>query len=199
MSRAIETAIKGAEGEDEPVSTDLGKRRWVGAWTATVERAPKAQRSGHSDFKEPIERQKNRSWMFATTVQMHPHLDAEALDDIVVTFSGQDGVKRQRPGLESWMRKLWRKSRQGNDARQSLCCPERRIWIIRCGEKATPSAGRTHSPRLDQGPLGDPFVAVFPDLLRTRDCGLGTEKQIQVHRMSAASCMSPVTANTRGS
>jgi hypothetical protein len=92
VSRAIETAIKAAQGEDEPVSADLGKCCWVGAWAATVERAPKAQRSDHSDFKEPIERQKDRSWMYATAVQMHPHLDAEALDDIVVTFSGQDGV-----------------------------------------------------------------------------------------------------------
>jgi hypothetical protein len=110
VSRAIETAIKGAQGEDEPVSTDLGKRRWVGAWTAAVERAPKAQRSSHSDFEEPIEWQKDRRWMYAATVQMHPHLDSEALNDIVVTFSGQDGVKRQRLGLEFWMRKPWRKS-----------------------------------------------------------------------------------------
>jgi hypothetical protein len=68
VSRAIETAIKAAQGEDEPVSADLGKCRWVGARTATVERAPTAQRSGHSDFKEPIERQKDRSWMYATDV-----------------------------------------------------------------------------------------------------------------------------------
>ena len=40
MSRAIETAIEGAQGEDEPVSADLGERRRVGAWTTAVERAP---------------------------------------------------------------------------------------------------------------------------------------------------------------
>ena len=39
-------------------------------------------------------RQKDRRWMYATSVQMHPHHDAETLDDIVVTYSGQDGVKR---------------------------------------------------------------------------------------------------------
>src|SRR5260370_8336244 len=56
VSRAIETAIKAAQGEDEPVPARLGKCSWVGAWTATVERAPKAQRSNHSAFKHPIHR-----------------------------------------------------------------------------------------------------------------------------------------------
>ena len=46
VSRAIETAIKGAEGEDEPVSAVLGKRRWVGARTATVAQARAAVGSG---------------------------------------------------------------------------------------------------------------------------------------------------------
>ena len=100
VGRAVEAAIEGAQGEDESVSPRLGKRRRVGARTAAVERAPKAQRSGHSDFKEPIERQKNRSRICAAAVQMHAHLGAEALDDIVVTFSGQYGIKRQRLGLE---------------------------------------------------------------------------------------------------
>jgi hypothetical protein len=63
----------------------------------------------------------------------------------------------------------------------------------------TPSAGRTHSPRLGQGLPRGPIVAVFLDPLRTPDCGTRTEKQIQRHRMTGASCMPPLTANTRGS
>jgi hypothetical protein len=116
VSRAVETAIKGAQGEDEPVSADLGKRRWVWARTATVERAPKAQRSDHSDFEEPIEWQKNRRWIYAATVQMHSHLDSEALDDIprlwacqpkvdticaMVAPSGRRNIASNRPILVS--------------------------------------------------------------------------------------------------
>src|SRR5215216_3891987 len=97
------------------------------------------------------------------------------------------------------MTKLWRKFGERNDARQRLCRPERIIWMTCRRVEVTPSAGRTHSPRLDKGPRGDPFVAVVPDLLRIRDCGLGTEKQTQGHRMSETSCMPPVTASTRGS
>ena len=51
---------------------------------------------------------------------MHPHLGTEARDEVVFTFSGQDGIKQERLGRESWMPKLWRKSGQGNDARQSF-------------------------------------------------------------------------------
>src|SRR5260370_39356977 len=63
VRRAIETAIKAAQGEDEPVPADLRKCCWAGAWTATLARAPKAQRSHHSDFKEAIDRQKGRRWL----------------------------------------------------------------------------------------------------------------------------------------
>ena len=128
VGRAVETAIECAQGEDESVSPRLRKSRWVGARTAAVERAPKTQRSGHPDFKQPIERQKNRSRICARAVQMHAQFGAEPLDDIVVTFSGQYRIKRHRLGLESWMPKLRRQSGQGNDAGQSPCCPDASLW-----------------------------------------------------------------------
>ena len=199
VGRAVETAIECAQGEDESVSPRLGKSRWVGAGTAAVERAPKAQRSGHPDFKQPIERQKNRSRIYARAVQMHAQFGAEPLDDIVVTFSGQYRIKRQRLGLESWMPKLGRQSGQGNDAGQSPCCPDGCFGLIRRREEATPSAGRTHPPRLDQGSRGAPFLGAFPDLLRNQDGASRIEKQNREHRMSGASCMPQESASTRGS
>jgi len=98
VSRAIETAIKAAQGEDEPVSGGGWKVLLGWAWIATVERAPKAQGSNHSDFKEPSSGRRTAVGCTRPLVQMHPHHDAETLDDIVVTFSGQDGVQ----AIEAW-------------------------------------------------------------------------------------------------
>jgi len=114
VGRAVEAAIECAQGQDEPASARVRKSRWVGTRTTPVERAPKAQRSGHSDFKQPIERQKNRS-RIAPTVNMHAQFGAEPLDDIVVTFADQYWIKRHRLGLESWMPELGRQLGQGND------------------------------------------------------------------------------------
>ncbi len=58
-----------------------------------MECPPKPEDSGHSEFKEPIERQKNRRRICTAAVQMDAHPGAETLDDIVVTFSGQYGIK----------------------------------------------------------------------------------------------------------
>ena len=187
------------KSEDESASPRVGKSRWVGARTTPVERAPKAQRSGHPDFKQPIERQKNRRRIYVRAVQMHAQFGAEPLDDIVVTFAGQYRIKRHRLGLESWMPKLRRQSGQGNDAGQNPCCPDGRFGLIRRLEEVTPSAGRTHPPRLDQGSRGAPFLGAFPDLLRIQDGASRIEKQDREHRMSGALCMPQESANTRGS
>jgi len=88
VSGAVETAIKGAQGKYQSVATGFGKRRRIGTRTAAVESAPEAESSGHPDFKESIERQENRSRICAAAVQMHPHLGAEACDEVVFTFSG---------------------------------------------------------------------------------------------------------------
>ena len=155
--------------------------------------------SGHPDLKEPVERQKNRRRICTAAVQMHAHSGAETLDDIVVTFAANTGSSDSDLGLN-----LGCPSSGGSRVRamtlgRTSAVQSASLWMICRRVEVTPSAGRTHSPRLDQGPRGDPFVAAVPDLLRIRDCGLGTEKQTQGHRMSAASCMPPVTASTRGS
>src|SRR5260370_41314367 len=62
VSRAIETAIKAAQGEDEPVSADPRKCHWGRAWRATLKRRPKARWSEHSGFKQPAEPQEKRGW-----------------------------------------------------------------------------------------------------------------------------------------
>ena len=164
VSRTVETAIEGAQGEHEPASPGLGKCCWIGARPAAIESTPETEGSGCSDFKELVKWQQDCSRICSATVQVHPHFDAEALDDIIAAFSGQYWIKRQRPGLESWVLKLRRKLGQGNDAWQSLCRPKRRLWIIRRGEIVTPSAGRTHPLRLDQGSFGERLVASGRDL-----------------------------------
>jgi hypothetical protein len=199
VRRAIEAAIQRAQREDEPFSPGLGQRRWVRPRLSSIERTPEAQGSGYSDFKEPVERQKNRRRLSFAAHQMNTQRGAKPLDDIVVTFSSMDRVERERLRFLLRGRKPWRKSAQSNDAGQSLCRPKCNLGVILRREEVTPSAGRTQSPRRAQGPRRDPFVAAFPDLLRNRDCGSGTEKQILGHRMSVASCMPPVTASTRGS
>ena len=98
-------------------------------------------------------------------VQMHAYCGAETLDDIVVTFGGQYGIKRKSLGLELGIPKLWRKFGEGNDARQNLCRPKPVIWMTCRRVEATPSAGRRPSPRLVQGRRDDPVVAAVPDLL----------------------------------
>ena len=102
--------------------------------------------------------------MYATAVQMHPHLDAEALDDIVITFSGQYGIKRQRPGLEFWMPKLGRKSGQGNDARQSLCCPNVAFGLFVAATKQPPAPGERIHLGGFKGPLAIQLSHSFPIL-----------------------------------
>ncbi len=40
VSRTVETAVKGPQGEDEPVPPRLGERRWVRTRTTALESAP---------------------------------------------------------------------------------------------------------------------------------------------------------------
>jgi hypothetical protein len=91
---AVETAIKGAKGEHQPAYPGRRQRRWIRARIAAVERPPQSEGGSHSDFKEPVKRQQNRRRICTAAVQMHAHPGAETLDDIVVTFSDQYGIKR---------------------------------------------------------------------------------------------------------
>ena len=91
---AVETAIKSAKGEHQSAYPAHGERRWVRAGIAAMERPPQSEGSCHSDFKQPIERQKNRRRICAAAVQMDAHSGAETLDDVVVTFCGQHRIKR---------------------------------------------------------------------------------------------------------
>jgi len=96
------------------------------------------------------------------------------------------------------MRQPWRKSGQGNDARQGLCCPESRIWIIRCGDKAAPAPANA----IHLGGFKGSFaieLCILSRSLTKSGCGLGTGTQIQEHRVSCSFLYAPVTANTRGS
>jgi len=121
VRRAVEAAIQRAQREDEPLSPGLGQRRRVRARQSAIEHTPEAQGSGYSDFKEPVERQKNRRRLSFAAHQMNTQRGAKPLDDIVVTFSSQDRVELERLRFLLRRPKPWRKSAQSNDARQSLC------------------------------------------------------------------------------
>jgi len=97
VRRAIEAAVQRAQGEDKPLSSCVRQRRRVSPRLAAVEHAPEAQCSGHPDFKEAVERQKNRIRLGFATLQMHTKPGAEPFDDIVVTFASQYRVERERP------------------------------------------------------------------------------------------------------
>src|SRR5215208_4388109 len=74
---AVETAIEGAKGEHQSVYPGLGERRWIRARIAVLECSPYPEGSCHSDFKEPVERQKNRRRICTAAVQMDAHPGAE--------------------------------------------------------------------------------------------------------------------------
>lgn len=93
VSGAVKATIKSPKRKHEPVYARLRQRRWVRAGIAAVQHPPQPEDSHHSDFKKAIKRQKNCRRICTVTVQMHAHPDAETLDDVVITFSSQDGIK----------------------------------------------------------------------------------------------------------
>src|SRR5690242_1366416 len=79
----VETAIKRAKSEQESTYPGLRERRRVWPRIAAVECAPQPEDGRHPDFKEPVEGDKNGRWICTAAIQMHAHLGAETLDDIV--------------------------------------------------------------------------------------------------------------------
>jgi hypothetical protein len=84
---------------DESLPPRLGQCGRISTRLPTIECPPQPQCGRHSDFEEPIERQKSRNRISGLGMQMQPQVGAEVLDDVLVTFIRPHGLKRQRPRL----------------------------------------------------------------------------------------------------
>jgi hypothetical protein len=77
--------VKGAQGQDEPVSASLGQRGRVGTRTVAGQAAPEAHRGDGTDIKELVERQEDGGRLYAGLVDVDTKHSATTFDEL---FSG---------------------------------------------------------------------------------------------------------------
>jgi hypothetical protein len=75
-------AIKGAQGEDEPVSTKLRKSGRIGAGVAAIQTSPEADRGDCTYFEELVERQKDGQRVYVGLVDVDTKDAASLCDEV---------------------------------------------------------------------------------------------------------------------